>query len=109
MSKEIYSAPDSSVDTPIAEKGPNLILRILCWAVSILSVVVLYPLGLKEEQSVPYAIGFGFGGIVLAAIISLPFYIFRYFRRPNPRRAVYLFWLLFFFVFGALGTLVEQQ
>ena len=108
MKSNIYSTPKAELASQVVEDIPSKKIRAIFWLASIISVLVLFPIGLSKNEGVAYAIGFGFGGMLMAAILSIPFYLFRYFRRPNPKRILFIIWLLFITFFGALGNIAQN-
>lgn len=105
---EQYKSPESSLDleTSQEKQKPNLILRVLCWLVSMISFIVCFKLGQKHQVSMAYSIGYGISVMVMTFAILLPFLLFSYFRKPNPKRVVYLFVtvLLTFFILMGQAT-----
>ena len=93
MDNDIYKAPKATlVEKPKAKKS----LSILCWVMSLISFLMLLPIGISHGSGSYYAFGFSLSIIIMAYVLSIPFYLFRYFRSPNPRRVLYLILLTLF-------------
>ncbi len=107
MNIDPYEAPLSDLDKDPGKLKPNHALRILCWLVTLLSFGIFFRIGVSHNSGEVYAFGYGLAAIISAVTVSLPFYLFRYFRRPNPKRFLYVI-LVSLFTLTSIPTLMQM-
>ena len=90
MEETIYESPDSTLIEGTDTQAAKLGIRIACWASCVVSFLVLLPVGVSHDSGAFYSFGFGVSGVVASGVVSLPFYLFKYFRKPTPKRVVFL-------------------